>query len=105
MAGFFIGLSRTLLVLTLIVTVLGLIGMGGVLALAHVGDAPLETVSGTLERYGIVGVTDEMRLSALWGHLAVPVYTCASIALLSLVSLFIIRKPKPTRHTPVEGPA
>lgn len=99
MAGFFIGLSRALLVLTLIVTVLGLIGMGGVLALAHVGDAPLETVSGTLERYGIVGVTDEMRLAALWGHLAVPVYTCASLALLSLVSLFIIRKPKPSQPT------
>lgn len=104
MPGFLIRLSRTLLILTLIVTVLALLVAGVVLGFAWIGDAPLQVMNSAMENLG-VGTLNDLRLPSLWGHLAVPVYTCAALALLSLVSLFIIRKPKPSRHTHVEGTA
>lgn len=41
----------------------------------------------------------------MWDWLAVPIYACAAIAALALVALFVIRTPKPSRHTPLEGAA
>ena len=102
--GRLLGVIRALAICALTITVLGLSGMGAILVLTYVGDAPLETASGTFERYGVVGVSHDMRLTALWERLAAPIYTCASIAALSLVAL-VIRKPKPTRHSPMEEPA
>lgn len=103
--GCLIGMGRAFFTCALVITVLGLIGMGGILALSHISEPVIQTVSATMERLNLTSTADDLSLPAMWERLAVPVYTCASIALLSLVALFVIRKPKPTRHTPMEGPA
>lgn len=104
MAGFLIGATRAFTTCALTISLLGLVGMGGILALSHVSEPAIQTVSDVMEQLDF-GTADDLSLPAMWERLAVPVYTCASIALLSLVALFVIRKPKPPRHTPMEGTA
>lgn len=98
-------MGRAFFICALVITVLGLIGMGGILALSHFSEPFIQATNGVMETLGLVSTADDLSLPAVWERLAVPVYTCASIALLSLVALFVIRKPKPTRLTSMEGPA
>lgn len=99
--GCLVGMGRAFFICALTITVLGLVGMGVILALSHYSDDALRDFSATLQNLGM-GTADDMRLPVLWERLAVPVYTCASIALLSLVALFVIRTPKHTRRSLVE---
>lgn len=104
LAGFFTGIARALAICALTISLLGLVGMGGILGLSHISDQPLQALSNTLDNFDL-GTANDMRLPALWERLAVAVYTCASVAVLALVALFVIRTPKPTRHIPLEETA
>lgn len=102
--GCLIGMARALAICALTISLLGLVGLGGILGLSHISDQPLQAVSNALENFDL-GTADDMRLPALWERLSIPVYTCASVAVLSLVALFVIRKSKPIRHDLVEESA
>lgn len=101
MAGFLIGLTRTVLILTLIVTVLALLVAGAIAGLAWVSDTPLQIVNSATEQLGF-GSVSELRLPALWERFSPYVYACASATVLSVVLLFVLR-PKKKAHAPVEG--
>lgn len=103
--GCLIGATRALTTCALTISLLGLLGMGGILALSHLSDPAIQAVSDTMERLDLASTADDLSLPALWERLTVPIYTCASVAALSLVALFVVRRPKPRHHTPMEGTA
>ena len=105
MAGFLIGMTRAFTTCALTISLLGLLGMGGILALSHLSDPVIQAVSDTMERLNLASTAEDLSLPALWERLTVPIYTCASVAALSLVALFVVRRPKPRHHTPMEGTA
>lgn len=104
-AGFLIGATRAFTTCALTISLLGLLGMGGILALSHLSDPVIQAVSDTMERLNLASTAEDLSLPALWERLAIPVYTCASIAALSLVTLCVVRRPKPRHPTLTEGTA
>lgn len=103
--GCLIGMTRAFTTCALTISVLGLLGMGGILGLSYLSDPVIQAVSDAMEHLGLVSTADDLSLPAMWERLAVPIYTCASVAALSLVALFVVRRPKPRHHTPMEGTA
>lgn len=103
--GCLIGATRAFTTCALTISLLGLLGMGGILALSYLSNPVIQAVSDTLEHLNLASTAEDLSLPALWERLAVPVYMCASIAALSLVTLCVVRRPKPRHHTLMEGTA
>lgn len=101
MAQFFLGLTRTIAIMAFIITVLALLVAGLILGFAWISDAPLRMVNSAVEDLG-VGTLNDLRLPALWARFSPCVYTCASVAALSLVLLFVVRPRKKTHPIPTE---
>ena len=102
MLQFFLGLAWLLAIMAVIVTVLALLVAGLLLGFAWISDAPLQAMNSAMENLGVGTLTD-LRLPALWAQFSPYVYTCASVAALSLVLLFVVRPRKKTHPVPTEG--